>query len=244
MPSTAPSTRSLIHEVGRIGRLRVLLGRVFGVKVTRVDGLRFSTTASVVPWIIRKALYNRSYEAPERMLIRAILEPGDRVVEIGACSGMVSVVCASIVGAENVLSYEANPALEALIRQNFALNGLKPNVRMKAVTADGRDVVLHVPKWVFSSSLVDGIKGEAVTVASDAFAAIMAEFRPTALVLDVEGSEDELLGSGDLEGVHKIVVEMHPHIIGEARVAAIEDRLVSLGFSISNRALNAVSLVR
>src|SRR5437868_9173816 len=127
-----------VESTGRVRRrslalsqkLRVVMGRVFGVRTTRVDGCRVSTRPDLVPWNIRKGLYNRAYEAPERSLVRATLERGDRVLEIGACAGVVSVLCAAIVGADKLLSYEANPAMEPLIRENFRLNRLTPNVRM------------------------------------------------------------------------------------------------------------------
>ena len=94
---------------------------------------------------VRSALFKGTYEDNERRLVRGLLKPGDRVLEIGTGIGLVSLVCAKICGAGNVLSYEANPQLERIIRKNYELNGLTPNLRMRAVTTDGRSVSFFRP---------------------------------------------------------------------------------------------------
>jgi FkbM family methyltransferase len=225
-------------------RVRVLLGRVFGFRVTRLEGLKFSAARTDLPWNIRKALYNRTYEAAERSLLRAVLQPGDRVLDIGACAGVVSSVAASIVGERNVLSYEANPAMEPLIKRNFALNRLTPNLRMRAITIDGRDVVLRVTESKWGSTIVADVPGVSIAVPSDALASVLCDFRPTVLAVDVEGAEQELLGSSDLPGVRKVVVEMHPQIIGQQTVTALEKRMTEIRFGVYGRNSRVVAFVR
>ena len=217
--------------VSQIGRLRWIAARWLSLKSTRLDGVRLCADPRTVPYDIRRGLFHRTYEGSERSLLRAALKPGDRVLDVGACTGLLSILCAKIVGAENVLSYEANPALEFLIRDNFGLNRLVPNLRAKAITSDGRDIAFYIHESLFSSSLFNRASSKPISIQSDRFDAVIDEFHPTLIAMDVEGAEDELFASSDLPGVAKIVVELHPHIIGQDRVEAVERRLESLDFT-------------
>jgi len=191
------------------------------------------TAREKMPKSVRTSIFKGTHESHERYLVAKYLKPGDRVLEIGAATGLVSLICAKHCGAENVLSYEANEEMEALIRENFSLNSWQPNLVMKAVTVDGADVSFFISDNVYSSSLIDRsdtIDGKQVTVVSDAFEKIIEEFKPTALVMDVEGAEIDLLGNVDLGGVKKVIVELHPHITGQDVTDGLENRLAGLGF--------------
>ena len=50
------------------------------------------------------------------------------------------------------------------------------------------------------------------------------------MIMDVEGAEAELFQFADLGGIRHILVELHPHIIAEDKVAGIVGRLESDGF--------------
>jgi FkbM family methyltransferase len=204
--------------------------RLMNLKRLRIDGVLIDTRADVTPRSIRTALFKGTYEAPERQLVGALIEPTDRVLEIGAGIGMVSLLCAKICGPENVLSYEANGTVEPIIRNNYALNGWSPNLRMKAITTDGSDVTFYVDSNVISSSLLDRKKGGPVTVRSDSLKEAIADFSPSVIVMDVEGAEIDLLKKTSLDDVSKIIVELHPHIVGEAAVDSLRDHLRRQGF--------------
>jgi adenylate cyclase class IV len=54
--------------------------------------------------------------------------------------------------------------------------------------------------------------------------------RPTYLFFDIEGAEENLVGSSELPGVKKAMVEVHPELIGEASVRSVLGWLSNLGF--------------
>ncbi len=72
-------------------------------------------------------------------------------------------------------------------------------------------------------------------VESDAFGDIVGGFKPEVLIMDVEGAEAELFQLADLGSIRHILVELHPHIIGEDKVAGIAGRLESDGFAVRER---------
>lgn len=219
--------------------------RLRDVQEITLDGIRLSTAQDIVPRFVRSALFKGTYEAHERKLARQLLRPGDRVLEIGAGIGFISLLCARICGAENVLSYEANLSLEPVIRGNYALNGLRPDLRMRAITVDGRPVTFFRSDNIVSSSTTDrGNDAERMTVESDRFEDVIAEHGPDVVIMDVEGAETDLLTNSRLAGVKHIVVEIHPHITGDEPVSKMLSHLKEHQFRQESRQHKTLLLSR
>ncbi|MEM6462282.1 MAG: FkbM family methyltransferase [Pseudomonadota bacterium] len=215
-------------------KLRTLRQRIHNLlnsKTVVLDGVRLNAQASLVGTDVRTEMIRGSYEFAERKLLLSCLQPGDRVVEIGAGVGAIGLVAANAVGAANVVSYEANPDLELVIRGNHKLNNLAPKLVMKAVTVAGGSVDFYVAKSLLSSSLHSRGEHTVRTVESEAFDLIIAEESPSVLVLDVEGAEVELLKNAKLEGIRALLIEMHPNVVGEEAIEGLEAYLKSVGFS-------------
>lgn len=205
--------------------------RLRNVQEIRLDGIKISTAPDAVPRFVRSALFKETYEVHERKLAHQLLSPGDRVLEIGAGIGVISLLCARICGVENVVSYEANPLLEPVIRKNYALNGLTPNLRMRAITVDGRPITFFRNDNIVSSSTKDrGSHAEQITVESDRLEDVVADHRPDIIIMDVEGAEIDLLCASGLAGVKHIIVEIHPHITGEGQISEMLAQLETRGF--------------
>lgn len=225
--------------------LRLLAHRLLGRKTTRVDGLTISCDPAVVPRSVVTALVKGSYEAPERVLVAKAIRPGDRVVEIGTGMGVVSLLCNRLAGAGNVLSFEANAALEPAIRANFALNGMTPRLRLKAVTTDGGPISFFRNDNVISSSVYDrGLEAERVVVESEAIGRVLDEEQADVLVIDVEGAEIDLLADDRVARLREIIVETHAHIVGETETKAMIAGLVARGFVETGRIHKNVRLSR
>lgn len=198
-------------------------------KWIRIDGLKVSTDLADVSKEVRKGLYREKYEAPERHLLGRTLKSGDRVLEVGAGIGLVSMTCARICGSENVLSYEPNEKMRRVIEKNFALNGLSPKLRSKALTLKEGSVEFFFADNIYSSSLYDRSLGEGTQVPCDGIGAVLEEFNPNVIVMDIEGAEVDLLPEVDLGRIEKIVVEVHPHVVGQDRVDALVRDLEARG---------------
>lgn len=210
--------------------LKSALCRLLRVRTLTLDGVRLLTDRSQVSRQVRAGIFNGDYEEPERILIRAVLRPGDRVLEVGGGVGFVSLLCARLVGPENVLTYEANPGMRRIILANYALNELTPTLRDRAVTAAGGDITFFVSDNIISSSLYQRDGGRAATVPSDALDAVIAEWRPTVLVMDVEGAEVDILPASRLDGLRALILELHPHVVSEAALGRMRAHLAALGF--------------
>ena len=210
--------------------VRKLGRRVFRPKVVTVAGVRLRARGPGVSRQVTHGLYRETYEEPERLLLGRFLAPGDRVLEVGGGIGFISLLCARVVGADQVLTYEANAAMGGVIRDNFALNGLVPNLRNRAITGRGGPVTFFVSGNIVSSSLYRREGGVPATVESDSLESVLEEIHPTVLVMDIEGAEVEVLGSSRLPGIRAVMLELHPHVTGEAAVARLRGHLGELGF--------------
>lgn len=213
--------------------------RLLNTKTVTIDGLKICTDKNKTPKFVRSSLFKGTHEAHERRMVAKYLNEDDRVLEIGAATGLISMVCAKHCGANNVLSYEANPAMEKMIRENFSLNGWEPNLVMKAVTLDGSDISFFVSENIYSSSMIDRsetVRGKTIIVPSDPIDKVISEFKPTTIVMDVEGAEIELLGEADVSGVTKIIVEVHPHVTGQDSVERLVANLENSGFGVVTKA--------
>ncbi|MEI2387823.1 FkbM family methyltransferase [Breoghania sp. JC706] len=200
------------------------------VKTVTINGIRVVSDTAFVTKEIRNALYKERYEDEEMALVAEAIGPGDHVLEIGAGIGLISMACAKRCGAENLLSYEANPSLEVVIRKNHALNGLYPELRTRAVSVEAGETRFYFNDNIFSSSLYDRDFGGEAVVQCDAFGDVIADFRPTAMVIDVEGAEVDLIPAVDLTGIDKIIIELHPHIVGQEKIDVLIGHFHAQGF--------------
>jgi FkbM family methyltransferase len=206
------------------------------IKTLRIRGVLVGTTKETTPHSVRNALFKGVYEEHECDIVERIVKRGDRILEIGAGIGLVSLLSTRLAGEGQVLSCEANPALEPLIRANYALNGWKPNLRMGAVAASAGTVTFHQNDNLLSSSRIDRkLAGKAISVEANSINELLAAHHAKIVIMDVEGSETELLATADLSKVESIIVEMHPHIVGEDEIGKLLAKLKSEGFSINDQ---------
>jgi FkbM family methyltransferase len=134
---------------------------------------------------------------------------------------------------DRVKTFEANPFMQPLISKTFALNGVSPELVMGAIGAKRGELEFHVRAnfWA-SSSHHARAEGSVQTIAVPVHALheeILAT-RPTYLLVDIEGAEVGLVDSSELPGVRKVMVEVHPDLIGEGGVRRFLGWLSDLGF--------------
>jgi FkbM family methyltransferase len=225
--------------------LRRLWHRLIRTNRLAQNGIRLSTDPAIVPKTVRYGIFGGVYEAAEAALVQACVTSNDRVLEIGAGTGFISLLCARTCGEENVFSFEANPSMEQVIRGNYALNALTPKLHMKAVTTDGKPLTFHAADNLVSSSIYDrSIVGAAITVQSVAINDLLSNIKPTIIVMDVEGAEIDLMASPNLETVERIIIELHPHIVGPDPIATMLSGLEAKGFNVTERVDKNVLLTR
>lgn len=180
---------------------------------------------------IQKDIWFGDYEKPESEIVSKRVESGDRVMEVGAGMGYLSALCARIVGDANVTTYDANPALMDVIAHVHDLNGVKPVVinAMLGDTAGEAEFIVEPDFWA-SSTHRRSDRGETVKVPQLAIQAELDRIQPNFLIVDIEGGEKGFFQLSNFASVKKLVVEIHPIVIGHDGCSEVFNRLFELGF--------------
>lgn len=185
---------------------------------------------------IREAMFHGGYEAAELRTIDANLSRDDLVLEIGTGIGLISTYCAKKIGSNRVFTFEANPALEPYIRSVHARNGVAPDLRICALGQGEGEIPFYVHDDFWSSSIYQrSTNSRRLNIPRRDLNETIAQLRPTFLIVDIEGGESELFEFINLDGIHKISIEIHTSIIGKTRVDEIHSILAHQGFAIDWR---------
>jgi FkbM family methyltransferase len=177
------------------------------------------------------------YERQEIAAALALIKCEDRVLELGAGLGVVSAVIAKNVNPAAILSYEANPNLVPHIDALHGLNGIASNITLKnqvLLSSPDRpdEVEFFIGNSFLGASLINkpNRASRAISVPTADFETVRAKFKPTVLILDIEGGELDLLRHADLSGIRTIVIEFHPGAYGIAGMRACKTILKNEGF--------------
>lgn len=151
------------------------------------------------------------YEKYERKLIKKYLNPDDRVLEMGACLGVVSLSINRILrNKENQVSVEPNPELYQYLKFNQERNNAKFNIEQSIVT-DLEEVKFHPGSSAFLSGTIYGV-GEGIKIKGIRLNELEKKyFNFTFLIMDIEGAELNFLRAFDLRkyDFRMIILETH-----------------------------------
>jgi FkbM family methyltransferase len=189
----------------------------------RLRGVAIPDDPRIFPAELRKAVVEGWYEAGEADALEGLIGAGERILELGSAIGYITTLMARDRRTAEILCFEADPKLVEFSRTVHQLNGIK-NVRVEnaiLTTDDGvSEVKFYVRGHFWASSTFAkpwGYQSE-VMVPAKSLAEVIADFRPTLIVCDIEGGEADLFEHADIASIHKVMLEVHPEIIGLARI--------------------------
>jgi FkbM family methyltransferase len=219
----------------RVRRARVrpwkyLIRRLLRPRIVDIDGLRVIVDPARMESRTVKGFYHGDHEAPERVIVTEVLARDDHVLEAGAGMGLISMIAARIVGAGNVVSYEPTPVTFSILEDNVRLNALPIDCRPRALGAKSGEMTLYVRDNLISSSMYAWRGGQPIAVPVDGIAKVLAETKSNVLIFDIEGAEIDVIAACPLAQVEKIVMEIHPHIVGDAAISRMYAHLFEAGF--------------
>jgi FkbM family methyltransferase len=181
---------------------------------------------------VRKALRNNEYETAEIYLVRQLVRPGNTVLDLGSGLGLTSIAAAKASGSGRVVGYEADPVIAPLAEKNVRRNGVQVEIRNKAIAKDKGACAFHVHRSFPASSVFPSRKSKKILIEADAFQEVVDEIRPDVIVCDIEGIEKEVFAGANLPSVQRMVMEVHPQIIGLPGVRKCVQEVTASGFSL------------
>lgn len=193
----------------------------------RFRNLTVPVNGTHVSRTVWKHLWKGGYERPEIDASLALLQSGDRVLELGTGMGIVSGVLAKSDPSVTIKTFEANPNLVDAIANLHNVNGLTnvaPNNAILLPSAkDGETITFNLHKNFTESSVERIESAQAVEVPVQDFQTTFNAFSPDVMICDIEGSEARLFDGISLKGLRALVIELHPDLITRADVKRIYD---------------------
>ncbi|MDB6038272.1 MAG: hypothetical protein JWM99_2113 [Verrucomicrobiales bacterium] len=224
----------LIEEFKLRYRFKYVLPKLTEIEL---EGLRLDV--STLSSKIRNRLLSGAYEAHEKVMCRDFLRPEDVVLEIGGAIGFIGLICQKKLGIRNYSCFEANPRTMEVLKRNYELNGVTPRVwNMALAHADG-EVELEVGTdfWensiVYAENATKGRKTVKVPAATLQTLVKTAGITPNVLIIDIEGAEQFIDFASMPVSVNKIIIELHPAVIGQEATYNIVASLIAQGFRVA-----------
>jgi FkbM family methyltransferase len=204
--------------------LRGLAALTKDYRFVSVDGFRVCGTRQhqlMLYWLAKG-----TYERHTRTLFREAVEPGMRVLDLGANIGYYSLLAADAIGATGaVYAFEPDPSNCRFLRHNLALNGLAGRARISPqAVADYSGTMRFVAdpgNSLLSSSVLASADGDAIEVeCTTVDDALPVDESIDVVKLDVEGAELAALAGMQrtLARSQRLVmfVECCPHAVAQA----------------------------
>lgn len=191
------------------------------------------------------SIFQGGYEDKENEILKDHLAANDIVIELGTSVGFNAISIAKLNGGK-ILSYEANPRLLSLIKKNQQLNRVSFEVRNKVLVTNkeaSSKIAFNIAENPCMSSskrfvLKEQVMKEVLEVETEYAGEVFDSLLPTFLVVDIEGGEEDFFRNVDLiaqSTIQKILLEVHPEIIGEEACKVIVNDLLQAGFAIASK---------
>ena len=182
---------------------------------------------------IHEKLRKGRYEWREARAAQLSIDYGDRVLELGSGVGYIATIAAMLAGPENLLTVEANPDLLPVIRANLDTNGCaEAELLHGAVTGAvlEREVAgFQRAHGFWASSLGDG--GNSLEVPALNLHNLLERHRPTVVLMDVEGAEQNMFDQLLPKHVRVVTLELHPKRYDAAVIKRIFDGMSASGLA-------------
>ncbi len=218
-------------------------------KITEIELEGVKLDVSQLSPKVRNRLLSGAYEAGEKGMCRDFLRPSDSIVELGGAIGFIGLLCQKELGIRNYAVFEANPKTTEILRRNHQLNGVKPNVWNVALGASDGEVDLEIGSDFWENTIVASDKApgrHTVRVECGTLETLLRKcgVRPNVLIIDIEGAE-QFIDFGALPPeVNKVIMEIHPGVIGQAAAYDIVGALLNRGFRVAREESQTFAFLR
>jgi FkbM family methyltransferase len=203
-----------------------------------MDGCAFIVPKEQTSLAYRSSFLSGKYEVEDLEVVRAFIKPDDRVLELGACMGIVSCITNKILTDKTRhVVIEANPFCLPSLHRNRDLNQCGFLIEHCAVSQQ-HEVTFHVNPRVIVSSSLQNKTDLPVRVPARSLTELDARYGPfSALIVDIEGAELETFESSHdvLRRVRLVIVELHDWALGEEGINRCQKILADAGLQFQKR---------
>lgn len=233
-------TAKLLFKRVRKQYINVLYNFRGVIKWTSLNGVQLDISDGMISRKIFNKILSGDYESDENYILRETFTENDSLLELGTGIGFNSIYCARV-NNNKVMTFEGNSNLISLIRRNMRKNNTEFDLRNEILISrhfEGTSTSFNIAEDFWASSVNKNVDSKVIaetTVPVRRIHEVVRQFKPSYLVVDIEGGEDEIFASCDFlqnSCINKILVELHPEIIGEEKCFEVMKNIVDAGYKI------------
>lgn len=203
-------------------------------------GVQIPLNPEIISDLIADRIRQGLYEHKEAQQLKRIIQPGERILEIGGGIGFISTLCSKNTNTEAIRVFEANPDLVPFIAEVHKLNDVHNAEAVNAVLgskAEPATIEFYQRQHFWASSLSPEPYGyvKSVPVPARSFSREIEEFRPSLIICDIEGGEVDLFMNANLSGVQRVYLEVHQKVIGKRGMKTLFDAFSARNFHYDQR---------
>lgn len=221
-----------------------------------IDGVQIPVKTSPLSPQMRRRLMKGLYETAERELVDAFIRPGDHILEIGASIGILTCFLSHKAGDQaRIVSVEPDATLLPHFQRQLRLNGIQADL-LQALCCPLWNQ--PVPKTLSSRNFMPHQDNLSGTVASSdegptsvrwitaETACTETDLKPTALVVDIEGTEAVWTDHPPRfpESLRTVILETHPTLVGVQIAGRVVQAVVEEGFRVAGMRNNVFAFQR
>ncbi|MEO0402607.1 MAG: FkbM family methyltransferase [Pseudomonadota bacterium] len=196
-------------------------------------GITVPVTEGHMPLPILIQIAEDAYERPELLAAKGMVQPGDRILEMGTGLGIVSGLISRMADGIEIRSFEANPNLLPHIADLHRLNDITNVDVTHAMLEPNPDTdtrTFHIHKYFSEGSIYQTEMSEdAIEIPVVDMNTLVDDFQPTVLVCDIEGAEEIVIPKANLSTLRALVLEVHPKVMSRAGMKSIFDACLGAG---------------
>jgi len=198
-------------------------------------GLRFTIPRDLTTLVYRARLLWHGREVPERTLCTRHIPRDATILELGGCIGFIScIVNRHLSAPSRHVVIEAHPALIPYLHANRDANAARFAIHHAVIGRESIAAFFLRDPYALGSSMVRR-SGREISVPALTVDAVQAAhgWRFDTLICDIEGGEADFFNDNKVltEKLRAVVLEFHPHIIGERRCQEIRALLTAAGLA-------------
>lgn len=221
---------TLLREILRYARgwLRTL----FRSSRISVRGFQFDFSDAQISDSVKRFIRYETYEQDELDILQVTIDEEDAILELGAGIGFISSFACFINPNISYYAVEANPQLIPQLRLNHKLNNIKIPIVNCVLNHGGSDMIkFYLEENFWSSSTIRrSDDAREVLIKCEDLNEFIIRSGINFLICDIEGGESDIIAKLDFTPISKILIEVHPHVIGEKQVSELIKHILNQSF--------------
>ena len=221
-----------------------------------IDGVKIPIKDSPLNPQMRRRLLKGLYETAERELVKKFILPGEQILEIGASIGIVTCFLANCSGdGGKIVSIDSDVSLRPYYERQLLLNGVKAKLLHTLCCPLWKQPIpesLASQGFLPSQNNLSGritkrgnLESNVRWITAEA-ACSETGLEPTALVVDIEGTEAVWAEHPPHfpASLRRVIMEVHPHLIGVQTAGRVVQAVVNEGFQVVGIRSNVLAFER